>query len=138
MATVINSSNKNFIDHPIAYNGWNNKLEVGGFFGIGGTKLKMSDCTNIKIMDDENHLGTSGSGKAVGGALGGLAFGGAGAVVGAMMGGGNKIKKIKKLALEFGKTWFIIEFEDGLVDNVIRDGIIKNANVEQESPFAKA
>ena len=136
MAKVINSNQTKLINSEVAYSARKKNVEVGGLLGWGGTKFNMDSLTNMKVLDDENLMGTSATGKMAGAGIGALAFGGAGAVVGTLVGGGNKKITSKNIALEFGKDWLVIKFEDGVVDRVIMNAILEDCSVEQASPFA--
>jgi hypothetical protein len=136
MAKVINSNQTKLINLEVTYSARKKNVEVGGLLGWLGYKFDMNSLTNMKVLDDENMMGTSATGKMAGAGIGALAFGGAGAVVGTLIGGGNKKITSKKIALEFGKDWLIIQFEDSLLDTVIMNGILMDCKVEQASPFA--
>ena len=139
MAKVINSNNTKNIGQDFVYNAKKNGVQFGAWFPTFYNKIE--DITNFKILD-ENHTGQTGAmGKLAGAGVGGLAFGGAGAVVGALVGTGNKMIKIKQLAVEFNnKDWIQIEFEDRWADNFILkmflEAIQETCGVEQASPFA--
>ena len=136
MAKVINSNKTSLINADAGYHGRKKYVYVGGFVGLGSDKFYMESCTNLKVMDDEVMMGTSTGGKFAGAGVGALLTGGTGAIVGSMIGGGNKKIKNKKIALEFGSDWLVLEFTEGMVDSMIMKALLEDCQVEQASPFA--
>jgi hypothetical protein len=89
----------------------------------------------VKVFDT-NQVETKGMGGTVGGAaLGGILFGGAGAVVGALA-GGNNTSDFNNVAIKFTDgEWVVLSAEGNLARNPQYQNLIKLAGSKNESPF---
>lgn len=134
MAKVINSNNPKFINSLVAVG--RKGIEIGGFLGLGATKYPLSSITNFK-NEEQTMIGKGTGGSLVGAGVGAVAFGGAGAVVGSVVGGNNKKIKNRTLSIEFNsQTWIIVEFDDVWTDNVVHNAILTLMAEQQANPFA--
>ena len=133
MTTIVHSNNSEFLGQHFLYNQRKNRIEIGTIFT---TKLSLDDVTRTKITSSQETikgaLGTVGVA-----AVGGLLFGGAGAVVGGLAGGNKKRASTTQVAFEFNNgTWIVVEYGTGWMDSIFLKEIIAKYSSSVDSPFA--
>ena len=146
MSKVIKSNNPAYISKNLVYRKSTDAVEIGGGLFSKATILSASDVTDFKIIDpNAQHVGTKSLGGSLGtAAVGGLLFGGVGAIVGGIA-GGNKVKEFAKthVALQFNTgDWVVIEYDTargtmiGSINRTLVDVWQKRYAEKQVSPFA--
>lgn len=135
MAKIIKSNNPKFINSEMAVG--RKAIEIGGFLGFGATKYPLSSVTNF-MSEQDVALGKGAAGSLLGAGVGAVAFGGAGAVVGSVVGGNNKKFTTRTVSLEFdNNNWIVVEFKDNMADNLVHNALNILLSQIQDSPFAK-
>ena len=131
MAKVTQSNNPEIIGKDYVLNK-KGTIDFGVWFA---TKIPQDSVIKVKAIVNQ-HI-TKGAGGTLGGAaVGGLLFGGAGAIVGGLAGGNNKTTRTREIAFQLNdNTWFIVEFTNGFVDDIMFDLTQKRYAPMMSSPF---
>ena len=142
---IIKSNNQQYIGKQIVLHSKKDHIQIGGGFFSKGIIFSANDVSDFKLIDPEQqHVSTKGIGGTLGtGAIGGLMFGGAGAVLGGLA-GGNKVKQFGKthVALQFSNNdWVVIEYDtsDGVVgwtSKLLIEAWQKRYAEKQDNPFS--
>ena len=146
MGKIVKSNNPAFIGKTMLYRKKTDTAEIGGGWFSQATIHPASEVTNFKIIDpNEQYVATKGMGGTLGtAAVGGLLFGGVGAIVGGLA-GGNKVQAFSKthVALQFSNgDWVVVEYDTaagtmiGPINKVIINAWQKRYAEKQISPFA--
>ena len=89
----------------------------------------------VQVMGIDR-VGTKGSGGSLGGAaVGGVLFGGAGAIVGSVA-GGNKVEEFTNVVIKFTDgEWVVATSEKGFVGDIQYQNLLKLAGTNNECPI---
>ena len=131
MATVIKSSNPKFLDKQFTCN--KNGLYIGTIFK---TTIELSSVTQVNTEINQ-HVGKGMLGTIGGAVVGGILTGGVGVLLGALACGNGKRRTTKLAAIEYGnKEWIVVDFEDGMLDNLFFKWLQRELASTLNSPFA--
>jgi hypothetical protein len=134
MPKIVNSNKNNFVNQTVFLK--KDYIEIGGFCGLGSTKVPTDQITNFSSEID-SQLGSSTASKLGGAVVGGLLFGGIGAVVGVVSSGNNKKIQKRLLSFEINNTdWFTAEFDNSWTENLFFKEFMDKFSEKQLSPFA--
>jgi hypothetical protein len=144
---IIKSNNPKYIGATLIWYAKDDTIKIKRSFffkKIVDELIPASDVTNFKIMDpNEQRVGTKGMTGTLGtAAVGGLVFGGVGAIVGGMA-GGNKVEHYSKtdVAIQFANgDWAVVQFDTskgmvGGLNRTIIDAWQRRFSAKQENPF---
>lgn len=111
---------------------------IAGFKTPDRRKIYTADEIESVTVLGMDRVGTKGAGGSLGGAaVGGLLFGGAGAIVGSVA-GGNKVEEFKNICIVFTDgEWVVVTSEKGFVGEVGYKALIKMSGMKNQCPVER-